>query len=63
MGTLSQPISSSFLPTNMGPMAVSYTHLFFGQNSYGFVLVPTDDNRLIFQKEYFLSLIHIWVVS
>ena len=27
--------------------------VFFGQNSYGFVLVPTDDNRLIFQKEYF----------
>ena len=26
--------------------------VFFGQNSYGFVLVPTDDNRLIFQKEY-----------
>lgn len=27
--------------------------VFFGYNSYGFVLVPTDDNRLIFQKEYF----------
>lgn len=27
--------------------------VFFGQNSYGFVLVPTDDNRLIFQKEFF----------
>lgn len=27
--------------------------VFFGQNSYGFVLIPTDDNRLIFQKEYF----------
>ena len=27
--------------------------VYFGQNSYGFVLVPTDDNRLIFQKEYF----------
>lgn len=26
---------------------------FFGQNSYGFCLVPTDDGRLIFQKEYF----------
>ena len=25
--------------------------VFFGQNSYGFILVPTDDNRLIFQKE------------
>ena len=25
--------------------------VFFGQNSYGFVLVPTDDNRSIFQKE------------
>ena len=27
--------------------------VFFGANSYGFVLIPTDDNRLIFQKEYF----------
>ena len=27
--------------------------VFFGQNSYGFVLKPTDDNRLAFQKEYF----------
>lgn len=27
--------------------------IFFGNNSYGFVLVPTDDNRLIFRKEYF----------
>ncbi len=27
--------------------------VFFGLNSYGFVLVPTDDNRLIFKKEYF----------
>jgi predicted ATPase len=27
--------------------------VFFGQNSYGFILVPTDDNRLIFKKEYF----------
>ena len=25
----------------------------FGNNSYGFILIPTDDNRLIFQKEYF----------
>lgn len=25
----------------------------FGKNSYGFVLIPTDDNRLIFRKEYF----------
>jgi len=25
----------------------------FGNNSYGFNLVPTDDNRLIFKKEYF----------
>ena len=24
----------------------------FGKNSYGFVLIPTDDNRLIFRKEY-----------
>ena len=27
--------------------------VFFGNNSYGFNLVPTDDNRLIFRKEYF----------
>lgn len=27
--------------------------VFFGNNSYGFILVPTDDNRLIFQEEYF----------
>lgn len=27
--------------------------VYFGQNSYGFVLIPTDDNRLIFRKEYF----------
>ena len=27
--------------------------IFFGSNSYGFDLVPTDDNRLIFRQEYF----------
>ena len=27
--------------------------VFFGQNSYGFALIPTDDNRLIFREEYF----------
>jgi Predicted ATPase len=27
--------------------------VFFGDNSYGFVLMPTDDNRLVFYKEYF----------
>lgn len=27
--------------------------VFFGYNSYGFSLVPTDDNRLIFRREYF----------
>lgn len=27
--------------------------VFFGNNSYGFILVPTEDNRLIFKKEYF----------
>lgn len=27
--------------------------VYFGNNSYGFVLVPTDDNRIIFKKEYF----------
>lgn len=27
--------------------------VYFGKNSYGFVLIPTDDNRLIFKKEYF----------
>jgi len=25
----------------------------FGNNSYGFVLIPTDDNRLIFKREFF----------
>lgn len=27
--------------------------VYFGENSYGFVLIPTDDNRIIFRKEYF----------
>lgn len=27
--------------------------VYFGENSYGFILVPTDDNRLIFKREYF----------
>ena len=27
--------------------------VYFGDNSYGFNLIPTDDNRLIFRKEYF----------
>ncbi len=27
--------------------------VFFGKNSYGFNLLPTDDNRLIFGKEFF----------
>ena len=27
--------------------------VFFGSHSYGFVLVPTDDGRLIFEREYF----------
>lgn len=27
--------------------------VFFGYNSYGFNLIPTDDNRLIFRKEFF----------
>ena len=27
--------------------------VFFGNNSYGFLLVPTNDNRIIFRKEYF----------
>lgn len=26
---------------------------YFGQNAYSFTLVPTDDNRLIFEKEHF----------
>ena len=29
--------------------------VFFGGNTYGFDLVPTDDNRLIFEKEFFGS--------
>lgn len=27
--------------------------VFFGNNSYGFNLMPTDDNRIIFKKEFF----------
>jgi len=27
--------------------------VYFGLNSYGFDLIPADDNRLIFRKEYF----------
>lgn len=27
--------------------------VFFGNNSYGFNLIPTDDNRIVFKKEYF----------
>lgn len=27
--------------------------VFFGNNSYGFNLIPTDDNRIIFRREYF----------
>ena len=27
--------------------------VYFGQNSYGFELIPTDDNRLIFKREFF----------
>lgn len=27
--------------------------VFFGDNSYGFNLIPTDDNRVAFKKEYF----------
>lgn len=27
--------------------------VYFDNNSYGFILIPTDDNRLIFKKEYF----------
>ena len=27
--------------------------VFFGNNSYGFNLIPTDDNRIIFRKEFF----------
>ena len=30
-----------------------YFEAFFGHNSYGFDLVTTDDNRLIFKKEFF----------
>ena len=27
--------------------------VFFGDNSYGFCLIPTEDNRVVFKKEYF----------
>ena len=30
-----------------------YFEVFFGNNSYGFALIPTDDNRLAFRKEFF----------
>ncbi len=30
-----------------------YFEVFFGNNSYGFYLMPTDDNRLIFKKEFY----------
>lgn len=30
-----------------------FFEVFFGNNSYGFSLIPTDDNRLIFKKEFF----------
>ncbi len=30
-----------------------YFEAFFNDNSYGFYLVPTDDNRIIFKKEFY----------
>ena len=30
-----------------------YFEVFFGNNSYGFCLIPTDDNRVIFKKEFY----------
>lgn len=30
-----------------------YFEVFFGNNSYGFYLIPTDDNRIIFKKEFY----------
>lgn len=30
-----------------------YMEVFFGNNSYGFYLIPTDDNRLVFEKEFY----------
>ena len=32
--------------------------VFFGKNSYGFNLIPTDDNRIIFKKEGSKTLSH-----
>lgn len=30
-----------------------YLEVWFNSNSYGFFLIPTDDNRIIFRKEFF----------
>ena len=30
-----------------------YIEVFFDKNSYGFYLMPTDDNRIIFKKEFY----------
>ena len=30
-----------------------YFEVFFEENSYGFYLIPTDDNRIIFQEEFY----------
>ena len=30
-----------------------YFEVYFGNNSYGFYLIPTDDNRIIFKKEFY----------
>lgn len=30
-----------------------YIEVFFNNNSYGFYLIPTDDNRVIFRKEFY----------
>ena len=30
-----------------------YIEVFFGENSYGFEMIPTDDNRIIFKEEFF----------
>lgn len=51
-------ISTSGGPNSMLFNGAKYTdamsvEFFFGLNSYGFKLVPTDDNRLTFAKEFF----------
>ncbi|MCD8145786.1 MAG: AAA family ATPase [Clostridiales bacterium] len=47
-------VSSLFYDGRKATDEIAFEFFFRNQqNSYGFVLIPTDDNRLIFKKEYF----------